>query len=146
MNTINLLKQPRPSLGHHMDMSNARPSPSITPREVLSAGAKSSPATLRCFRLKSRANVRSAVPAAMPTATRISAAAHSRELSDFRGDALVDGVLDLVRKHKPMHVSLVGGEPLVRHRELSTILPALSEMGFSRLVVTSGVIPIPEDG
>src|SRR3954470_309787 len=41
------------------------------------------------------------------------------ELSDFRGDALVDGVLDLVRKHQPMHVSLVGGEPLVRHRELT---------------------------
>jgi MoaA/NifB/PqqE/SkfB family radical SAM enzyme len=41
-----------------------------------------------------------------------------RERSDFRGDALVDGVLDLVRRHKPMHVSLVGGEPMIRHREL----------------------------
>jgi len=49
-----------------------------------------------------------------------------RELNDLRGDALVNGVLELVRKHKPMHVSLVGGEPLVRHRELSRILPALS--------------------
>ncbi len=66
-----------------------------------------------------------------------------RELSDFRGDALVDGVLALVRKHKPLHVSLVGGEPLIRHRELSRILPALSEMGVFALVVTSGVIPIP---
>ncbi len=65
------------------------------------------------------------------------------QLSDFRGDALVNGVLDLVRKHKPMHVSLVGGEPLVRHRELSRILPALSEMGVFTLVVTSAVIPIP---
>lgn len=68
-----------------------------------------------------------------------------RELSDFRGDALVDGVLDLVRRHKPMHVSLVGGEPLVRHRELSRILPALSEMGVFTMVVTSGVIAIPEE-
>jgi hypothetical protein len=67
-----------------------------------------------------------------------------RELADFRGDALVDGVVDLVRKHKPMHVSLVGGEPLVRHRELSRILPVLGEMGVFSLVVTSGVIPIPE--
>lgn len=66
-----------------------------------------------------------------------------RELHDFRGDALVNGVLDLVRKHQPMHVSLVGGEPLVRHRELSAILPALSAMGVFTLVVTSGVIPIP---
>jgi MoaA/NifB/PqqE/SkfB family radical SAM enzyme len=65
------------------------------------------------------------------------------QLSDFRGDALVAAVLDLVRRHKPMHVSLVGGEPLVRHRELSRILPALSEMGVFALVVTSGVIPIP---
>jgi organic radical activating enzyme len=66
-----------------------------------------------------------------------------RELNDLRGDALVNGVLDLVRKHKPMHVSLVGGEPLVRHRELSRILPALSELGVFTLVVTSAVIPIP---
>jgi MoaA/NifB/PqqE/SkfB family radical SAM enzyme len=66
-----------------------------------------------------------------------------RELSDFRGDALVNGVLNLVHKHKPLHVSLVGGEPLVRHRELSKILPVLSEMGIFALVVTSGIIPIP---
>src|SRR5438309_4525854 len=46
-----------------------------------------------------------------------------RQLSDFRGDDLVRGVLDLVEKHQPLHVSLVGGEPLVRHRELSRILP-----------------------
>jgi MoaA/NifB/PqqE/SkfB family radical SAM enzyme len=66
-----------------------------------------------------------------------------RELHDLRGDALVDGVLGLVRKHKPLHVSLVGGEPLVRHRELSRILPALSDMGVFALVVTSAVIRIP---
>jgi MoaA/NifB/PqqE/SkfB family radical SAM enzyme len=50
-----------------------------------------------------------------------------------------------VRKHKPMHVSLVGGEPMVRHRELSRILPALSEMNIFTLVVTSGVIPVPAE-
>lgn len=66
-----------------------------------------------------------------------------RDLSDFRGDALVEGVLNLVRHHRPMQVSLVGGEPLVRHRELSKILPALSAMNLFTLVVTSGVIPIP---
>ena len=68
-----------------------------------------------------------------------------RQLSDFRGDALVEGVLDLVRKHRPLHVSLVGGEPLVRHRELSRILPALNEMGVFTMVVTSAVVPIPQD-
>lgn len=67
------------------------------------------------------------------------------ELSDFRGEALVNGVLGLVRKHRPMHVSLVGGEPLVRHRELSSILPALSAMNIFTLVVTSGVIAIPAE-
>jgi MoaA/NifB/PqqE/SkfB family radical SAM enzyme len=67
-----------------------------------------------------------------------------RELRDFRGDALVEGVLDLVRRHRPMHVSLVGGEPMVRHRELDRMLPALSDMGVFTLVVTSGVISIPQ--
>ncbi len=66
-----------------------------------------------------------------------------RQLSDFRGEQLVDGVVNLVKKHRPLHVSLVGGEPLVRHRELSEILPVLSGMGVFTLVVTSGIIPIP---
>jgi MoaA/NifB/PqqE/SkfB family radical SAM enzyme len=68
-----------------------------------------------------------------------------RELSDLRGDALVDGVLGLVRKHRPLHVSLVGGEPMIRHKELSRILPALAEMGVFAMVVTSAVIPIPAE-
>ena len=68
-----------------------------------------------------------------------------RELNDKRGDELVEGVLALVRKHRPLHVSLVGGEPLVRHRELSRILPALGEMGVFAMVVTSAVIPIPRE-
>jgi MoaA/NifB/PqqE/SkfB family radical SAM enzyme len=66
-----------------------------------------------------------------------------RQLRDLRGDALVDGILRLVREHRPVHLSLVGGEPLVRHRELSRVLPALSAMRVETLVVTSGVIPIP---
>jgi MoaA/NifB/PqqE/SkfB family radical SAM enzyme len=67
-----------------------------------------------------------------------------RELSDLRGDALVYGVINLVRRHRPMHVSLVGGEPMIRHRELDRILPVLRDMGVFTLVVTSGVIAIPE--
>src|SRR5215467_6928345 len=68
-----------------------------------------------------------------------------RQLRDFRGDALIDGVLQLVREHRPVHLSIVGGEPLVRHRELSRILPELSAMRVETLVVTSGVIPIPPE-
>lgn len=66
-----------------------------------------------------------------------------RDLNDLRGDALVAGVLELVRRHKPIHVSLVGGEPMIRHRELGRILPALAQRRVFTLVVTSGVIPIP---
>ena len=42
----------------------------------------------------------------------------------------MESALELVRRHRPIHVSLVGGEPLIRHRELSRILPALGEMGI----------------
>lgn len=68
-----------------------------------------------------------------------------RQLNDLRGDALVDGVLDLVRRHRPLHLSIVGGEPLIRHRELNRILPKLSDWGVFTLVVTSAVIPIPRE-
>ena len=66
-----------------------------------------------------------------------------RELSDKRGDDLVRGVLGLVGLHKPLHVTLVGGEPMVRHRELGRILPELAGRGIHSMVVTSGIIPIP---
>jgi MoaA/NifB/PqqE/SkfB family radical SAM enzyme len=68
-----------------------------------------------------------------------------RDLRDYRGDSLVEGVLELVRKHKPIHVSLVGGEPLVRRRELDRILPELSRLGVFTLVATSAVAPIPAE-
>ena len=67
-----------------------------------------------------------------------------RQLSDLSGDALVEGIVTLVQRHQPVQVSLVGGEPLVRHRELSRVLPRLSAMRVHALVVTSAVIPIPQ--
>jgi len=67
------------------------------------------------------------------------------QLNDLRGQALVDGVIGLVKKHKPVHLSIVGGEPLVRHRELSKILPVVDEMGVYTLIVSSGVIPYPAE-
>jgi sulfatase maturation enzyme AslB (radical SAM superfamily) len=68
-----------------------------------------------------------------------------RNLSDYRGDDLVNGILRLVQIHRPLHVSLVGGEPLVRHRELSRALPILSKMKVHTMVVTSAVIPVPHE-
>ncbi len=68
-----------------------------------------------------------------------------RTLSDYRGDALVEGILAVVRQYRPMHLSLVGGEPLVRHRELSRLLPLLSDMQVHTMVVTSAVIPVPRE-
>ncbi len=66
-----------------------------------------------------------------------------RQLSDYRGDALVEGVLALVRRYRPLHVSLVGGEPLVRYRELDALLPRLDRMNLEVQLVTSAVRPIP---
>src|SRR5713226_2400137 len=66
-----------------------------------------------------------------------------REVRDFKGQALVDGVLALVDRQRPLHVSIVGGEPLVRYRELTTILPLLSARGIHVQLVTSAVREIP---
>jgi MoaA/NifB/PqqE/SkfB family radical SAM enzyme len=66
-----------------------------------------------------------------------------RQMSDYKGDELVDNVLRLVREHKALHLSIVGGEPLVRFRELNTLLPKLADMGIYTQVVTSAVRPIP---
>jgi MoaA/NifB/PqqE/SkfB family radical SAM enzyme len=66
-----------------------------------------------------------------------------RQLRDLKGDDLVGGVLELVRRHRPVQVSFVGGEPLIRHKELSRILPVISEWGIFSLVVTSAVAAFP---
>jgi MoaA/NifB/PqqE/SkfB family radical SAM enzyme len=66
-----------------------------------------------------------------------------RQVNDFRGDALVERVLELIQRHRPVQVSFVGGEPLIRHRELSRILPVVSGWGIYSLVVTSAVMPFP---
>src|SRR5215475_7441381 len=68
-----------------------------------------------------------------------------RTLADYKGQQLIDGVLALVRRHRPLHLSIVGGEPLVRYRELSELLPRLDQMGVEVQLVTSAVRPIPEE-
>jgi organic radical activating enzyme len=68
-----------------------------------------------------------------------------RQLSDYKGEALVTGVLALVRRFRPIHISIVGGEPLVRYRELGVLLPKLDDMGIEVQLVTSAVRPIPPE-
>jgi sulfatase maturation enzyme AslB (radical SAM superfamily) len=68
-----------------------------------------------------------------------------RELADYRGDELVSRFMQLVDQHRPVHVSIVGGEPLVRHRELGRILPQLAARNIHSQVVTSAVRPIPSE-
>ena len=68
-----------------------------------------------------------------------------RGLSDYKGDELVDRFMALVDAQRPMHLSIVGGEPLVRFRELDKILPQLSERGIYTQLVTSAVRPIPAE-
>jgi MoaA/NifB/PqqE/SkfB family radical SAM enzyme len=68
-----------------------------------------------------------------------------REVRDLKGQALIDGVMALVHRHRPLHLSIVGGEPLVRFRELNVILPRLADLGVYTQVVTSAVRPIPQE-
>jgi|SRR5579884_2084526 len=66
-----------------------------------------------------------------------------RQVSDFKGDELVERVLGVVDYYKPLHLSIVGGEPLVRFRELERILPEICRRGIHVQLVTSAVRPIP---
>jgi organic radical activating enzyme len=78
-------------------------------------------------------------------ADHLGASGPLRQLRDYKGEALVSGVLALVRHFRPMHLSIVGGEPLVRYRELGVLLPKLADMGIEVQLVTSAVRPIPAE-
>src|SRR6267142_120330 len=67
-----------------------------------------------------------------------------RQLRDFKGQELIDRFMDIVDRHRPLHVSIVGGEPLVRYRELGVILPELAKRGIHGQLVTSAVRAIPK--
>ncbi len=60
-----------------------------------------------------------------------------RDLNDRRGPALVSGVLEVVDRLKPLHLSIVGGDPLVRFRELEELIPLLLSRGIHVQIVTS---------
>ena len=60
-----------------------------------------------------------------------------RDLNDRRGQSLVNGVLEVVDQLKPLHLSIVGGDPLVRYRELELLIPPLLARGIHVQIVTS---------
>ncbi len=67
-----------------------------------------------------------------------------RSLADRKGQELIDGVLALVDRIQPLHLSIVGGDPLVRYRELEAMIPLLLERGIHVQVVTSAFRPMAE--
>jgi len=68
-----------------------------------------------------------------------------RQLSDFKGDELVRRVLAVVDRERPLHISLVGGDPLVRYREVEALLSEFEARGIHTQVVTSAFRVIPAD-
>jgi MoaA/NifB/PqqE/SkfB family radical SAM enzyme len=68
-----------------------------------------------------------------------------RQVTDYKGQELVDRVLAIVDEERPIHVSIVGGEPLVRYRELQQLLPKLAARGIYTQLVTSAVRTIPAE-
>ena len=68
-----------------------------------------------------------------------------RQLSDFKGDQLVRNILAIVDREKPLHLSLVGGDPLVRFREVDLLLPQLGKRGIYTQIVTSAFRVIPAE-
>src|SRR5712671_6738012 len=66
-----------------------------------------------------------------------------RQLQDLKGEALIDSVLGVVDEHRPVHLSIVGGDPLVRFRELDVLLPKLEQRGIHVQLVTSAFREIP---
>jgi sulfatase maturation enzyme AslB (radical SAM superfamily) len=65
-----------------------------------------------------------------------------RDLNDLKGRALIDGVFEVVDRLRPLHLSIVGGDPLVRYRELEEIVPELTGRGIHVQVVTSAFRPL----
>jgi MoaA/NifB/PqqE/SkfB family radical SAM enzyme len=65
-----------------------------------------------------------------------------RDLHDRKGQQLIDGVLEIADRLKPLHLSIVGGDPLVRYRELELMIPLLIGRGIHVQLVTSAFRPL----
>jgi organic radical activating enzyme len=66
-----------------------------------------------------------------------------RSLTDRTGQELIEGVLECVDRFRPLHLSLVGGDPLVRYRELEVLVPQLIARRIHVQIVTSGFRTLP---
>ena len=67
-----------------------------------------------------------------------------RDLTDFKGDELIARVRALVAEHRPLHLSIVGGDPLVRYRELEVLVPELVKKTHVH-IVTSAFRQLPSE-
>jgi MoaA/NifB/PqqE/SkfB family radical SAM enzyme len=67
-----------------------------------------------------------------------------RQLRDRKGQELIDGVLEIVDRERPLHLSIVGGDPLVRYREMETLIPLILAKGVHVQLVTSAFRPLPD--
>jgi organic radical activating enzyme len=65
-----------------------------------------------------------------------------RSLNDRKGQQLIDGVLEVIDRLRPLHLSIVGGDPLVRYRELKELIPLIIDRGIHVQVVTSAFRPL----
>ncbi len=68
-----------------------------------------------------------------------------RSLADFKGSDLVTRTLKVVDAYKPLHLSIVGGDPLVRYREVTELLPQLEARGIHVQIVTSAFRQLPPE-
>ncbi len=68
-----------------------------------------------------------------------------RTLADHKGDDLVTRVLEVVDRIKPLHLSIVGGDPLVRYREVTQLVPLITARGVHVQVVTSAFRVLPAE-
>jgi sulfatase maturation enzyme AslB (radical SAM superfamily) len=74
----------------------------------------------------------------------LSSGINLRQLSDYKGDDLVRRLLAIVDRERPLHLSIVGGDPLVRYREMDILLPQLESRGVHVQLVTSAFRVLPK--
>lgn len=65
------------------------------------------------------------------------------QLSDYKGEELRTRILALLDELKPLHVSLVGGDPFVRYRESEQLIPRIEARDIHTQVVTSAFRVVP---
>src|SRR6516162_10613350 len=99
-------------LRHTVDMAagptSASPNPSVTPRELLSAWGNILTGKVPMRSIEITRECPLSCPGCYAYGdSHLGGGVTLSQLNDYRGDALVDGVLGLVRQHKSLHVSLV---------------------------------------